>query len=211
MITQSALFKNFTIEYSEERQFKLAEYALSKIGSKPIGFSMLIEMNNMAKGETKINIFPNKEGGSATGMMLTESQFQKYPNISNLPDVKWKIERAKTIVADKSIGGEGQPTSAFIVWNTKEANYVSDTGKNARVEDEKMSFVTLAHELVHAYWIMKGKALGIKPDINGVHNMEEWRAIGINNFLNDRFTENNIRREHGLPLRLQYAGENFIR
>ena len=62
------------------------------------------------------------------------------------------------------------------------------------------SFIGLAHELIHAYYSLLGE---------GITNTkaEEYSTVGLASHLSTReFTENAIRAEHGLPIRMTYIG-----
>jgi hypothetical protein len=62
------------------------------------------------------------------------------------------------------------------------------------------SFIGLAHELIHAYYSLLG---------DGTMNTkaEEYSTVGLASHQSTReFTENAIREEHGLPIRMTYIG-----
>jgi hypothetical protein len=60
------------------------------------------------------------------------------------------------------------------------------------------TFIGLAHELIHAYYNLKGKG------INGPN--EEYATVGIAPGPKRSITENGIRAEHNVPLRETYVG-----
>lgn len=204
MLTSSTVMPNIVIQHHSHRELQLTEYALSKISSKPIGLGLLSEINLMANGETKIRISPGEKCLSATVPILTDSQAKRFKNVTDWPEVEWNESIANQLCGLESIGGGEEGTSVIVQWRTDEYVDIDHQKRSINVSNENLAFITLAHELVHAYWVMKGESLVIEPDMNGVGYQEENRAMGINKFLNDRYTENNIRLEHGLPFRFTY-------
>ena len=60
------------------------------------------------------------------------------------------------------------------------------------------AFIGLAHELIHAYYNLRGQAIRGKS--------EEFATVGLGDGKQRDITENAIREEHGLPLREMYSG-----
>ena len=54
--------------------------------------------------------------------------------------------------------------------------------------------IIIGHELIHSYHILSGT--------NGKD--EEDRTVGLGVYSNDMYTENALRREHGLEIRVSY-------
>jgi len=71
------------------------------------------------------------------------------------------------------------------------------------------SWVGLAHELIHAYYNLKGKGLptGTLMNVNGQVAQEELATVGIGPGPQRSINENLIRGEAGLPLRTTYGGK----
>jgi hypothetical protein len=69
-------------------------------------------------------------------------------------------------------------------------------------------WIGLAHELIHAYYNLKGKGLGSGTivNINGAVEREEMATVGLGPGPHRSITENKIRAEHNLPLRTTYGG-----
>jgi hypothetical protein len=77
-------------------------------------------------------------------------------------------------------------------------------------DGKRPSWVGLAHELIHAYYNLKGKGApaGItQMNVNGMVEKEEMLTVGLGPGPHRSITENKIRGEAGLPLRVTYGGK----
>ena len=76
-------------------------------------------------------------------------------------------------------------------------------------DGNRPSWVGLAHELIHAYYNLKGKGLGSGKlqNVNGLVEKEELATVGIGPGPQRSITENKIRDEHGLLPRTTYGGK----
>ena len=76
-------------------------------------------------------------------------------------------------------------------------------------DGKRPSWVGLAHELIHAYYNLKGKGApaGItQMNVNGQVEKEEMLTVGLGPGPHRGITENMIRAEAGLPVRVTYGG-----
>ena len=76
-------------------------------------------------------------------------------------------------------------------------------------DGKRPSWVGLAHELIHAYYNLKGKGApaGItQMNVNGQVEKEEMLTVGLGPGPHRGITENMIRAEANLPLRVTYGG-----
>lgn len=75
-------------------------------------------------------------------------------------------------------------------------------------DGRRPSWVGLAHELIHAYYNLKGKgkSAGTIMNVNGPVEQEEMATVGLGPGPHRSITENIIRGEAGLPLRTTYGG-----
>ncbi len=81
------------------------------------------------------------------------------------------------------------------------------------VENEDLDFVSLAHEMVHGYRILKGTFTGGQTNRyfpSTPAATEEARAVGIGKYSGESFSENGVRQEHGLPLRAYYRAASPV-
>ncbi|WPP49131.1 M91 family zinc metallopeptidase [Catalinimonas niigatensis] len=71
------------------------------------------------------------------------------------------------------------------------------------------SWVGLAHELIHAYYNLKGKGLptGMLMNVKGTVEQEELATVGIGPGPQRSINENKIRHEARIPLRTTYGGK----
>lgn len=74
-------------------------------------------------------------------------------------------------------------------------------------DGKRPSWIALAHEMIHAYYNLKGKGLGSGKRMNvyGMVEQEELATVGLGG-LDRSITENKIRAEANLPLRSTYGG-----
>jgi len=95
----------------------------------------------------------------------------------------------------------GQALPAFVSFNP----FITyDVFSQANLGVPTPAFVALAHELVHALHTLSGDR--IKNDNDDKETMiEEARTVGAGKYANTRISENAIRRENNVPLRLFYS------
>lgn len=72
------------------------------------------------------------------------------------------------------------------------------------------SWIGLAHELIHAYYNLRGEGCPsgmTKHNVNGLVEVEEMATVGLGSGPHRPITENMIRAEHNLPIRKTYGGK----
>lgn len=77
-------------------------------------------------------------------------------------------------------------------------------------DGKRPSWVGLAHELIHAYYNLKGKGKRggeVIRNVNGDVEAEEMATVGLGPGPHRSITENLIRGQAGLPLRTTYGGK----
>ena len=75
-------------------------------------------------------------------------------------------------------------------------------------DGSRPAWIALAHELIHAYYNIKGKGLpsGMVMNVNGMVEKEEMATVGLGPGPHRSITENLIRTQANLTLRRTYGG-----
>ena len=112
---------------------------------------------------------------------------------------KWKGTNVATRGNELDATTRGKSSITAIKYN---ANMI-DTP-----DGKRPSWVGLAHELIHAYYNLKGKGLpgGTIMNVNGMVEREEMATVGLGPGPHRSITENQLRQEANLPLRTTYGG-----
>jgi hypothetical protein len=150
----------------------IVDEALRMIASKPVGKQLLENIAGLS-------------GRAKFGYTVCISR----PSDMRIINGNWCManravrgDEAKAMKAD-----EGSVTAIYF-----NANIISTP------DGDRPTFIGLAHELIHAYYNLKGEAL------RGPN--EELATVGIGTGPQRTINENAIRAEHGLPLRSKYTG-----
>jgi len=211
-ITKSQISPHISIQYQSPEHYHLAENALRTISKGNAGKSLINEIRNNSVDGKSMQIEVNNYSMTVAYPKLTESQLAKF-GVSDAPLNKEHNNLATSLANKKSFGRKGEGTSSVVVWNPSVSVHV-ENGKNIGLNDENESFISLAHEMIHGYRMMKGTYL---TDGSDRHNLEtksaeeEARTVGLGNHAGKAITENAIRREHGFELRARYKlDENDI-
>lgn len=192
MITSpSAHFPRVTLESGSPAGIQQAENALSRIASRPSGATLLNRLDNLGdKGRVTILV-----GASGTSM----------------PNTARPVPQAHASTTAKLLKFLGSNRSdAQVEWNPERALTLdSDGHPTGRERNPDKAYLSLAHELVHAYRIVNGSYTGHEGSGSGTDpstpkGKEELRAVGLGEFAKKAFSENTIRAEHGEPLRTSY-------
>ena len=113
---------------------------------------------------------------------------------------KWKGTNVATRGNELDAVTPGQSSITAIKYN---ANMITSPDGN------RPSWVGLAHELIHAYYNLKGKGkpAGLRMNVSGMVEQEELATVGLGPGPHRSITENKIRHEAHLPLRTTYGGK----
>jgi len=184
-----------------------AESALYKLNSGKVGSALLQEIKNLTVDGKFITIKVSY-GETSAIPRLTQKQALLH-GVSESPTDREHNDIATRLPQKLSFGRKGQGVGSLVFFNPKISAKIVN-GIPERDEDESVSFVSLGHELIHSYRMMKGTFTGgldNRYDFNSRAYEEEARAVGIGVYGQEPITENAIRAEHGLPLRAQYASK----
>jgi len=203
-ITQaSRVVPAFSITFEKESQFTATESALKKIASGPKGRQLIRAVEQASTDEKQVRIIVNDgpdDISGASGAMTSEIK----ANYKGSKDVKSYEYNHK--IYEYATNGKG--VSPLIYYNPNQSILVDFQGLPRSVNSPDAAFIGLAHELVHAYYMMKGQGFGTEPATSALndpeHLREERRAVGYGEYENTSLSENAIRREHGLNIRKQY-------
>jgi len=206
-ITSSKVCPYLTIYHHSEYEKSLVESALFKINKKPIGYTLLSEIDKLTQDGKSVTIQVDLEKETHAYPKLTEK------NIKDLELDSQTVAEQGSVLASRlckphSDGSDAIGVSAKIHWDPYSAVDIDECGMSVLIIDSHLSFVSLAHELFHAYWIMRGNydppnLINHNPE-ESINLKEENRATGIEEFSDEWFSENGIRAEHDLPRRNHY-------
>jgi hypothetical protein len=88
------------------------------------------------------------------------------------------------------------------------AAFMTDGSDYQKAHHNSPSFITLAHELIHAWHYLSGTVEGeAVATKQGEARREEMLTTGLGPYANTRISENAIRAEHSLPRREYYTFE----
>lgn len=167
--------------------FDKCSAALNKIRSKPIGKGLLKTLSAKCLMSEK-TVFIDYYQASLAGVQGNPTEAYGYQQV----DAEGRVF---------FMPGKGQ--SASVSW------WPEDPGPPYA---PRPPFVGLAHELIHALYILHGLQIADTNTTQGLA-INESQVVGLGRFKDEPFTENAIRGEHGIDLRLQYLkdGQDFAK
>jgi len=204
----SCLGPAITIETEKSEFFTKTDEHIKTIYSKPAGRELLDEILKLSKNGKGVQIYVVDYLKPVSTPILTKNQMEKYKITEGPMHPDHNAMALKLCTKTGILKSEG--TSCLIDFNINIYAKIDQHGRPVLEKNANLSYISLAHELVHAYRILKGTftgTMGDPHDITSKAAEEEDRAVGINAYANERFSENAIRKEHGLPQRLQYSTE----
>jgi hypothetical protein len=206
-ISASQIAPHIAIEYHRQEDYFAAESALQKLSSRPNGRSLLNELRDLSSNGRYVKVKVTAMANTVARPVLTQSQVSRFKLSSSEYDQAHN-KKATQLAQKQTLGMKGEGTSASVDWNPRQSVAIDAYGRPSLMDDTSLAFVSLAHELVHGYRMLKGTYTGgtsDRYDTSSPAGQEEARAVGIGKFANEALSENGIRHEHGLPLRGQYA------
>jgi hypothetical protein len=200
MKVQSTVVPSITIESNSNTAIRDAENALAKINSKPNGHALLSQLKSFGQSGKRVKIFVAPRGGNMDNATMPVDDIDN-PGSDNKCAMKNATKSA--------LGLKGNGSSALVEWNPSKSLALSATGvPTGRRDNTDRAYLSLGHELVHAYRIAKGTYTGggghdgFRPGTRAAD--EELRAVGLGKWAGEPISENGIRTEHGEPLRTAY-------
>jgi len=206
-ITRSHTVPYININYETKSDLIKAESALAKLDLFPKGNRLMYELGKLCGNDKTLLIIVSPNNTTGAIPTLTKSQINRF----KVSESEYYIEHnhiANKLAQKKRFGIKGEGTSAIVNWNPSLSVNISNEGLQIAVNDEKQSFISLGHELIHAYRMLKGTYTGDHSDRYTVGTrsyQEEQRVLGIGIYEKKILSENSLRAEHNLNLRLKYT------
>lgn len=207
-VTESYVARDIHIIHKNQSELDTVNGALSKIYND----------GNGAGASLLSAIYRNCRGNQGVYIRLTSGSSETFPELTNEQRYRLSEERGINISSDYSDpihneaawrlsfknddGHHGEGVDAFIKWRADQYIHIDSRGRPSGATNSNLAFTSLAHELVHAYRMVKGSVIDSR-------RTEERRAIGLGQFSDSRFSENAIRDEHNLRLRARYISYNL--
>jgi len=207
-IANSRVVPQFTICSHSPRHHEVVESSLERIKSGRNGAALINAICQVMTNGKKLYIdCDNHTNGTFVHGRLTDAQIARYGVSPSAADRQHE-HFAHQLSVRKPDNSYGEGVSAMIRFHPDEAVWTDALGVGHSVQDPRLSFVTLAHELVHAFHLLNGTSLASQRDhiwIEGSgQRQEEDRATGVGDFSRTKLSENGIRADHGIPLRASY-------
>ncbi|NIG12923.1 hypothetical protein F3J37_01615 [Pantoea sp. Al-1710] len=190
------------------------ESSLTKINSGPCGHELLKRIKMLSTHGRHVQIMTHdRENG--VGGMLTHSQIQIH-KVNRNSDSDEHFNKMLELARIKPNGDNNEGVVAIVKININKGIMLDQDGFPTYLNSGKeMCFVSLAHELVHAYNLMNGTYRGGYSfdqlfDENSDMRLEEDRAVGVGIYKGSGISENGVRYDHHLPLRASYLTREQI-
>ncbi|NIG12927.1 hypothetical protein F3J37_01595 [Pantoea sp. Al-1710] len=209
-IQHSLVVPQFTILSASKKHHEVTEAALARIKSGQNGRNLLSAICQILNHNPDKRLYidcANHEQGSFVQGRLTDSQVRRF-RVSDNPDDPKHEQAMLHLRAPKPDNTPGEGVNPIVRFHPDEAVWTDAMNIGHSVLDPRISFITLAHELVHAFHLLNGTSLATLRDhiwIDGSgQRLEENRAVGSEEFAGNPFSENGVRADHGIPLRASY-------
>ncbi|PPC63836.1 hypothetical protein C1Y41_04115 [Pantoea sp. ICBG 1758] len=206
IITKSNVVQGVMIQHRDQHDFAQVESMLAKIASKGAGRSLLVNIQKSLRNGRTITIKTNRQQSFSAFAMLT-----KYQNINPFNQNRLSTQNLVRAFGLSSIKG-GRPTegtSAVVEIDPNASLQLNRYGVPTQYKyGTQNTFLSLAHEMIHALNILQGKRLGQAfenvRDSASKKLEEEMRTVGLGKYAGRILSENSIRKEHNMPLRAAY-------
>ncbi|MBN3849566.1 MULTISPECIES: XopG/HopH/AvrPtoH family type III secretion system effector [Burkholderiaceae] len=200
MKVQSTTIPSISIESNSKTAIKDAENALTTIKRGTNGRALLDHLESFSQKGNRVKIFVAPRGGNMRNETRAVDDIDS-PGSDNKNAIR---------NASKSIlGFSGKGASAIVEWNPSKSLVLSPSGVPIGREDNiDKAYLSLGHELVHAYYIGNGKYKGggghegFQPGTRSAE--EELRAVGLGKWAGEPISENGIRADHKETMRTAY-------
>ncbi|MDE6697804.1 MAG: hypothetical protein K2K25_13065 [Muribaculaceae bacterium] len=171
--------------------------------------------NTQKDGTIRIKIASLGKGNHSAGTRLIRRLNSSNKTLTITPTSGGNQEKGES----KIDGTNGKGTNAMVSFNPDSDPDINilDENTGRAISSKRPSYVGLAHELIHADRDMRGVAINsTEKEKHAFINQfgqnkvepipkEEEATIGFNHIRKNSITENDIRKELGLPLRATYG------
>jgi len=203
----SEVLYNTYIYCNNKHEYDEVERTLTRIKEGgDNGFNLIHQINRYANNSKDLHIKVVFDEPTTSKPFLNDELRRQYQIANDENGRKYKLLLDMRIRANES-HKRGDGVSCEIRWNPSESRVVDTEGIGTRVAASGLSFVSLAHELVHAYHYIHGTHLRSNSD-DPYTDLEEDRAIGIMDFRNNNLSENGVRKDFNLPPRATRIDRN---
>ena len=196
----------FTVFFDHNAEYDATEFALKKIKSGQNGSSILRALTSGMTKDNALTIMVDIHSDSEAGGELTLSQSKKYS--LNLGDDGY-VDKVIHLVKNNI------PVKPVIYYNPINSVVSDRHNRSYLIRNEETAFISLAHEMIHAFHLMRGtsKSEGIDRthDSTSTQLEEEERAVGIGKYHGALFSENGVREDHGIRLRASYFTQDLTK
>lgn len=204
----SRLVPEILIQTRNFQELQGVESQLRKIGSGRNGSELLARIKMLSTEGRHVQII-TWDGNNCVAGRMTDKQVQA-TGITPNPDDPLHISFMYSFARIRPDNTNNFGVVGIIKLNLNQGveldKWGFPTGRNDYKQD---NFLSLAHELVHAYHLMNGTYLTSDPIetvrlINSSMRQEEDRAVGMGRFRGSAISENGVRVDHNRPLRAHY-------
>lgn len=187
------------IQTDDDGFFHAASADLNKLRSKPIGRDLLAVLSKRClAAKLDIEIVVPQGNEVLETIANTRAAVHDFAN----------AVRTFQTLPGTNIQYPGKGSASRVSYNPSgDVHYAAITGV------QTPGFVVLGHELIHAWHLVSGnRKMGPSGDFgtrwNAMYMQEEALTVGLGPYVKTRISENAIRHEWGLPLRIYYLTPN---
>lgn len=198
-VQNSGVVPSLVIESPSRTSISRVEQALQRISSRPNGNALLQELEAQGQAGKPIKIYAAPSNSNMENVTRAVSDIHNPGNDNH----------AAVARASKGLFGNGAGSSVQIDFNPNKSLTLNQSGApTGHNNSPDRAYLSLAHELIHAYRITKGTYTGggenVGFDPKSKKGEEELRAVGLGKWATKQFSENSIRGEHQEQLRTSY-------
>jgi len=204
----SRLIPEIKIQTRSMEELVHIESALSTIYSGLCGRELLTRIQTLSTHGRHVQIMTYDRENAVAGK-LTHSQIQRF-KVDRNPENEAHFNKMIELARIKPDGSNNEGIVGIVKININKGIILDKDGFPVFANGgRELGFISVAHELVHAYNMMNGTYRGGYSFDDLLYEgsemrLEEDRAVGVGLFNDSAISENGVRYDHGLPLRASY-------